>query len=266
MIQWPFDPSVYAGLVALALALLLLERGTAPLAWRWACLASGLFVIWGALETPLDPLGDHYLQSAHMVQHMVLMAVAPPLLLLGLTPAAVDRLGAILRPLRGILRPLPALALYTLVIVGWHIPFAYDLGLTDERVHIAEHLTFLAAGVVFWWQVIPSTSAVGGHRLPDAWKIVYLFAGTLPMMAVALSLQFSHELFYAPYASARRVNAFLTPVVDQNVAGAVMMTIDMGALVVASLVIFFRWIGRSVRSDLERVVEMERREGGGLAG
>ena len=266
MISWPFDLSVYAGLVALLIVYIVLERGESPGAWRLASAAAGLLTIWAALETPLDGLGDRYLQSAHMAQHMLLMAFAPPLLLLGLTPRGAGRMYRALGPLRALLRPLPALVIYSAAVVGWHVPAAYDLGVTNDTVHIAEHVTFLAAGLAFSWQVVPATSGAGRRALAEAWKIVYMFAGALPMMAVALPLQFSHQVFYAPYLAAPRINSFLTPVVDQNVAGAVMMTMDMGAMLVAAVVILFRWLGREVRTDLDRVIELDRPHGDRLPG
>src|SRR5439155_18106258 len=82
-LQWPFDWTVYAGLAIFCLAYTLLApgRGFRPRHGAWFAL--GVLTIWVALETPIDTLGDRYLQSVHMVQHVLLLVVAPPLLLLG---------------------------------------------------------------------------------------------------------------------------------------------------------------------------------------
>jgi len=205
--------------------------------------AAGLLVIWGALETPLDPLGDHYLQSAHMVQHMLLVAFAPPLLLLGLTPSMAS---ALLRVpgLRAATGPVAGQSIYAAGILFWHIPFAYDLALTTEPAHILEHLIFIGIGVLFWWPLIAATSATSRWRLTDGQKLVYIFIGTLPMMAVALPLQFSRTVFYANYVGAPRIFATITPVIDQTIAGALMMAMDMAVLGLDGLIILYRWFER----------------------
>lgn len=202
--------------------------------------AAGLLVVWAALETPLDPLGDHYLQSAHMVQHMILVAVAPPLLLLGLTPAMASRLASV-PGVRAITEPVPAMCLYAAGLIFWHIPPAYDLALSNQFVHIAEHLAFIGIGVIFWWPLIGATSSAARWPLSDGMKLIYIAAGSLPMMAVALPLQFSRTVFYATYAAAPRVLPGITPIFDQTIAGALMMAIDMAVLGLDGLVILYRW-------------------------
>ena len=250
-IGFPFDPSVYLGLVTLAVAYLVLAGG-GRVRWREAAaFGLGLLVIWGALETPLDPLGDAYLQSAHMLQHMLLMVVAPPLLLAGLTPAMARRLLDRVPGLGRLSEPVPAQVVYALVVVVWHLPPAYDLGIQNQAVHVFEHLTFLAAGVLYWWPVLDATSSQAGWRLSDPQKIVYLFIGMMPMMLVSLSLQFSRQLFYAPYATAPRVASGIGPVLDQTIAGIVMMTMDMASSAWALLVIFYRWMQEGLRQDLQ---------------
>lgn len=258
MIAWHVDPSVYLGLAVLAGAHLWLGRRR-RLRWRrrvyfWI----GLLITWAALESPLDGLGDTYLQTAHMAQHMLLVSYAPPLLLLGLDQGSARWLLDRIPALRRLTEPLLAIALYATAMIGWHVPWPYDFALHNGASHIAEHLTFLVVGLLFWWQLIQPTSSVSRRPLGDAMKIVYIFAGMLPMMAVSLPLLFSHELFYPPYAHAPRILSFLTPVVDQNLAGAVMMAMDMAVLVGACLVIFWRMVGQEVEADLRRMAESER--------
>jgi putative membrane protein len=251
--EWPLDPSVYIGLAALLAGHAWLAHREGAPRRRQVYFGIGVLLIWAALETPLDTLGDEYLQSAHMVQHMVLMACAPPFLLLGLTPAmARTVLGAVPRPLRYLIQPIPAQILYAATMIGWHVPPIYDLALENDTVHIVEHLSFLVVGVLFWWSLIEATSSQADRPLNPVQKLLHLFVGTLPMMAVALPLQFTPVLLYTPYASAPRVNAFLTPGVDQTVAGALMMFIDMTAMTAAGLVVFFRWFTRAQRADATR--------------
>ncbi|HLH71395.1 MAG TPA: cytochrome c oxidase assembly protein [Candidatus Dormibacteraeota bacterium] len=250
-IRFPLDASVYLGLVALAVVYVALARGERM---RWSeagFFGLGLVVIWGALETPLDPLGDQYLQSAHMLQHMLLMVVAAPLLVAGLTPGMAQRLLRWVPGLGWLSEPVAAQVVYALVVLAWHVPPAYDLGLENETVHILEHLTFLVAGGLYWWPVVGATSSRARWRLSDPQKIVYVFIGMMPMMLVSLSLQFSRQLFYAPYAEAPRLVSGISPVLDQTIAGIVMMSMDMASSAWALLVIFYRWMQEGLRQDLQ---------------
>ena len=115
-----------------------------------------------------------------MVQHMLLVAFAPPLLLLGLTPTMAA--GLLRVPgLRAITGPIPGQSIYAAGILLWHIPFAFDLALSNELAHIAEHLVFIAIGVLFWWPLIGATSAVSrsptfsSARRLAAWLLVPKF-------------------------------------------------------------------------------------------
>jgi cytochrome c oxidase assembly factor CtaG len=250
-VGYPFDPSVYLGLAAAAVAYVVLTRGERV---RWRELGAfglGLLAVWGALETPLDPLGDRYLQSAHMVQHMLLMVLAAPLLLAGLTPAMAQRLLRWVPGLGWLSEPVVAQVIYALVVLVWHLPATYDLGLENGTVHIFEHLSFLAAGVLYWWPVIGSTSSQARWRLSDPQKIVYVFIGMMPMMLVSLSLQFSRQLFYAPYAGAPRLVPSISPILDQTIAGIVMMTMDMASSAWVLLIIFYRWMQEGLHQDLQ---------------
>lgn len=252
-IAWPLDPTVDVGLAAGSLGYGWLARRMQVPLRSPIFFGIGLLIVWLALETPLDTLADHYLQSAHMAQHMLLMSVAPPFLLLGLTPSMV----AVLLRLPGLRRltePLPALIAYAALMIGWHIPPLYSLALRDPIVHALGHLAFLAAGTLFWWPVIRATGAHGRRRLDEPQVVLYLLAGMLPMMAVSLPLQFSRELFYPPYARAPRLVPGLTPVIDQNIAGAVMMLIEMLATGVEAVIVISRWLGDAVRRDLEHVL------------
>jgi putative membrane protein len=253
-LAWPLDPTVVAGIAALGVGHAVLARRLGAPRRCSLYFAAGLLVIWGALESPLDTLGDHSLQSAHMVQHMLLVAIAPPLLLLGLTPAIARRLLPV-PGLRAVTEPVPAQSLYAAGILFWHIPFAYDLALSNGPAHIVEHVVFIAIGVLFWWPLIGATSSVSRWRLTDGQKLVYIFIGTFPMMAVALPLQFSRSVFYAYYAAAPRVVPGISAVIDQTIAGAIMMAMDMAVLGLDGLVILYRWFGKE-DSDEEALSDL----------
>ena len=253
---WPLDLSVYAGLAALFVGHAWLA-GTASDARRRHSLyfGLGLITMWVALETPIDTISDRYLDSVHMLQHVLLGFVAPPLLLLGLSPQMVRRLIRV-PGVRAITEPVPAQIIAGLVMIAWHLPPLYDATLSSEGLHVVEHLTFIAAGVVLYWPVLEVTSAQARWQLSDPIKLVYLLVATLPQDGVALALIFSRVPFYDFYVHAPRLVASLTPVVDQTVAGAVLMTLGKATLAVAAIAVFFRWFGAEHSEDRKAMTDL----------
>jgi cytochrome c oxidase assembly factor CtaG len=249
MIYWPLDPTVYAGLVVLFFGHALLARSV-PDAQRkhTAYFLLGLFTLWVALETPIDAISDHYLDSVHMLQHVLLAFVAPPLLLLGLSGDMAARLVRV-PGLRAITEPVPAQVLSAVVMVGWHVPFLYELTLRNEEIHVVEHLMFIASGVVLFWPMIEATSAHARWTMSPGAKLVYMLIATLPQDGVALALIFSRVTFYPFYAQAPRLIAGYTAVIDQTIAGAVLMVFGKVTMGVAAAVVFFRWFGAEHRAD-----------------
>lgn len=213
-------------------------------AWRLAAGAAGLLSLAAALLTPVATLG-HFLFSAHMTQHMLLMAVAAPLLLLADPLPAV--LWALPRPLRlrlgrlltgrsrlrggwERLTSVPAAALvYASVLWAWHHPWAYEAALAGEWVHHLEHVSFFGAAVVFWWPVIgpaPRARRPASHGL----RIGHVVVAALHGSVLAMLLAWSPRVLYETYAAAPRVAA-LMPLEDQALGGVIMWagtsTVDM---------------------------------------
>jgi putative membrane protein len=246
---WPLDPSVYVGLLALLLGHAWLARERGAQRRHYFFFGAGVFLIWAALETPIDTLGDKYLLSAHMVEHMLLYACAPPLLLLGLTPPMVARLRQLVPPFRWLTEPVPAMLLATIGLLLWHYPPVFDAAVENNTLHVCEHLTFRLLGVLFWWPLIESTSSQATWRLTPLSKLVYLGLGSLPMMAISLILQFAPGVLYTPYLHDPRINPFLSPHTDQTIAGALMMFMDMSVMLWDALYIFFRWFKGEVEAD-----------------
>jgi putative membrane protein len=208
----------------------------------------GLFTLWVALETPIDTISDHYLDSVHMLQHVLLGFVAPPLMLLGLSPDMVSRLVRV-PGVRAVTEPVPAQLIAGAVMVVWHLPVLYDFTLHSESVHIVEHVMFIAAGVVMYWPMLEATSAHARWQLSPGGKLLYMLVATLPQDGVALALMFSRVPFYEYYTHVPRLVPSLTPVIDQTVAGAVLMILGKATLAVAGIVVFFRWFGSEHRED-----------------
>ena len=203
-----------------------------------------MIVAWAALESPLDWYGDHALQSAHMVQHVLIGLIAPPLWLLGLSASMAARLLRV-PALRAIAEPVPAQLVMAAVMVGWHIPLLYDLTLASEVVHVFEHLTFMGAGVLFWWPVVDATSKQLRWRLGPVGKVVYLLAGTAAQDLVSLVLMFSRTPFYGFYRTVPHSVSGTDPLTDQTLAGIALFFAGKISYSVAMLKLFVDWVARS---------------------
>lgn len=246
---WPVDPTVYAGLIVLFLGHAWLA-GSVTDAQRKHTLyfGLGLVTLWLALETPIDTISDRYLDSVHMLQHVLLGFVAPPLMLLGLSSQMVERMVRV-PGVRAITEPVPALAIAGLVMVVWHLPPLYDATLYSGSLHVLEHVMFIAAGLLMYWPMLEATSAHARWQMSPAVKLLYMLVATLPQDGVALALIFSRVPFYEYYTHAPRLVSSLTPLIDQTLAGAVLMILGKATLAIAAIAVFVRWFGSEQRAD-----------------
>jgi len=194
----------------------------------------GLAVIWVAIASPLDGFADMLL-SAHMVEHLLLMSLAPPLLLLGWPVVPMLRglprsftvgvLGPLLRSKglresgRMLTTPLAAWLTMNLIFLGWHVPAAYDFALEHEQWHEFEHLCFLGSSILFWWPVVRPWPA---HKISYGWiLLIYLVMADIVNTALSAFLVFCDRPVYPYYL--REPNPFgIDPLSDQR-AGAVVM-------------------------------------------
>ncbi|MEO7103519.1 MAG: cytochrome c oxidase assembly protein [Gemmatimonadaceae bacterium] len=205
---------------------------------------SGLFVMFISLNGPLHDLSDSFLFSAHMVQHLILTLLIPPLLIGG-TP------GWMLRPLikprsvravaKFVTRPAMCYLIFNLVIIGWHLPVFYNASMANHNIHIGEHLMFMASAVLLWWPFMSPLPEL--PRLPYPAQILYCFLTTLPMSVVAIYITMADHVLYPAYASAPRI-WHLTPMMDQRIGGLIMWV--PGSIVFYALmsVVFFKWVAR----------------------
>ena len=223
------------------------RRGLFPV-WRLGAFLSGLVVIWIAIASPLDGFADAAL-SAHMVEHLLLMSFAAPLLLLGYPAVPLLRglpsailipvFGPLLRS-KGIRRlghflttPLVAWLAMNLTFLAWHVPAAYDFALEHEHWHQFEHFLFLSTSILFWWPLVRPwpTSA----RYPGWYMLIYLIMADIVNTALSAFLAFCDQPVYAYYL--QQPNPFhIAPRSDQ-VAGAVIMWV-VGSLIFLIPVIF----------------------------
>jgi putative membrane protein len=183
---------------------------------------AGLAVIFLALNGWLHDLSDSYLFSAHMVQHLLLTLVAPPLIIAG-TPGWMLRpalLWPVVGPLAGWLtKPAHCFAIFNVILAGWHLPPVYNLAMTHHSVHIVQHLMFIAAAVLMWWPVLSPLPEL--PRLSYPAQMLYCFALSIPMSLVSVYIAYADALLYTAYAAAPRIGG-ITPMEDQLIGGLVM--------------------------------------------
>jgi putative membrane protein len=236
---WEAPVAVLAG-AAFALALFgqafvrLRRRGRRDHAgWDRAALFS-LAVALGtlALVSPLDYVGEEYLLSAHMLQHVVIGDLAVALAIVAirgpltffLIPAAVlgrlARLGGLRAFLAFLLRPKVAFALWAVVIAAWHVPAAYDYTLTHQAVHDVEHLSFVVVGVLVWTQLVDPARR---RELTTVGRLALAIALFAAGQILADVLIFAQRPLYGAYAEQPDRLLGPSPLADQRLAGLVMM-------------------------------------------
>ena len=220
--------------------------------WRITSYVTAQLVMFFSLNGPLHDLSDDYLFSAHMVQHLLLIEVWAPLLILSLpgwTQARLLDWGAPGRALVWCTRPVVAFALFSVMFLIWHLQLLYGLMMRNHNVHIATHILFMATSVLLWWPLCHG--APGRPRLTEPAKMLYLFLITVPMMPVAAFISLADGILYPWYAVAPRVFG-LTPLADQEIGGLIMWVPGNAVLWVAISVIFFRWALAQEKKDRPR--------------
>jgi putative membrane protein len=240
-------PDVVAGAAALLAAWIMAwrARGARPRAGETLAAAGAVATLLFALNGPVHDLGERYLFSAHMLQHLLLTLVVPPLALAATPAFMVDGVVAVLARLPGALavartltRPLPALGLYTVALAVWHLPGPYGLALRAHGWHVVAHLTLLVTATLAWWPVLARSARL--PALPYGAQILYLFAFGMPMTVVAAMITAAEEPLYAFYAAAPRITAL--SVLDDQRLGGLIMWIPAGVVpLLAFTAVFFRW-------------------------
>ena len=268
--SWRWDPGILA---AVALLALLYWRGWSRLhreqparypADRLTSFLLGLLIIALAILSPLDAFANLLLQ-VHMIQHLLLLMAAPPLLWLGqpvpalarslpprlvrevfapfLKSIALRRFGALL------VHPVFAWVAFQIVLIGWHVPFFYELSLRDAGWHEVEHISFLSAALLFWWPVIPVWP--GKPHWPRAAFILYLLAADLVNTALSAFFAFSGTVLYPSYQTGPRLWG-ISAADDQVAAGVIMWVPGSIAYLIPAFVIAMNFISGSARWRQQR--------------
>ncbi len=223
-------------------------------AWPQAlAFGAGLLVLLIALVSPIDTLGENYLFSMHMTQHVLLGDIAPALLLLGLSRVimrpATRRLMSVERALGPFSHPATGIGLWLFLIYLWHIPAMYDAALRNPAVHVLEHACFFTAGIAVWWPLVQPVPM--RRRMTGMWTFAYIGAAKAGLAALGLYLVWSSVVAYPYYETVPRIWG-LTPIEDQNVGGAIMMVEQSITMVLAFVVLFARMLRQSEDEELRR--------------
>jgi putative copper resistance protein D len=225
--------------------------------WWWA----GVALQAVALVGPLDDLADQLI-SAHMAQHLLLADVAVPFLLAGVrTPVLVFLLPrpvlvplahrrALRRVFRFLRQPLAAIPAYLVILYTWHLGFAFEGALRHPALHVVQHVSFVFAGVLIWWAAIePQRRRLRG----ELWKIPYIFAARMVSMFLGVAFVVSRTPFYRDFYGSRPHAHGVDPLADTQIAGGLMMTLDI--VIIGGALIFFFW---RASQDADRSERAER--------
>ena len=251
LLSWQFDVPVILGIVGSAAIYLWLtsesERQRYPdsepvSAGQKALFFGGLLAFVIALLSPIEPISDDYLLSGHMIQHILLTIVGPPLILLGI-PAWLYQIvaravGPVWTVWRFLTRPLLAFVLFNLTFALVHFPAFYDLALRDENVHILEHVLLWSTAFIGWWPILAPNEELGA--LPRPLKGLYLLASTIPGQVVGALLTFASDVVYKEYEQAPRLWG-ISPLVDQQIGGLLMWVLVGTFFLAVALITFGRW-------------------------
>lgn len=273
---WSLDPLPWVGVLFAGGAYLLAVRRVnaahprVPVPrWRIAAYLAGLVVILVALGSAVDAFADDLL-TVHMVQHLLLTMVAPPLLLLGASLTLLLRVASpsarhrfILpvlhsRIVRVIGSPVFAWSFFTAVLLIAHFTPLYEATLEDSTVHIGEHVLFITAGLLFWWPIVGAD--------PSPWRLGYgsrlAYVGfQMPIgAAVGLTIYFAPTVLYAYYATTERTWG-PDPLTDQQIGGIVMW--GAGDLVLLAVIPLLIWAW--MRADVRRSIQLDARSARRLA-
>jgi cytochrome c oxidase assembly factor CtaG len=240
--DWSFEP---VPMVLAACAIGLYVHAAAARVRRWPAARSvsfvaGVLAVVFALGSGLDRYGDELL-SIHMIQHLVLTLVAPPLLIAGrpleLALRAGHR-GVLERIVRLRVPPLAAWAAFVVVMAGTHLPPFYDAAVRHPLLHELEHALYLASALVFWVPLIEPRRPLG-----MVGRLLYLMLAMPVMSVIGVILDDSRSLVYPVYAAPARA-AGVSALADQSRAGAIMWVLGSVLMAVAALVVAWLALAR----------------------
>jgi putative membrane protein len=218
---------------------------------------SALVLIFLSLNGWLHDLSDYYLFSAHMVQHLLLTLIAPPLLIMG-TPGWMLRPALrwpIVGPLARWVTTAPrCFLIFNAVLAVWHLPPMYEFAMEHHNIHIVQHLCFMVAATLMWWPILSPLPELPRISYPT--QMLYLFLMSIPMSLIAICIGYADHILYPAYSSAPRIWG-ITPLQDQLI-GALIMWVPGGLFFFVIIsVVFFRWQQRDGDEDSQAGAQVD---------
>lgn len=226
------------------------ERG-APV-WRLLLFAAGIATIVVALMSPIDRLAEQ-LFAMHMVQHVLLLDIAPILLIGGLTKLILrpvtPRLHRLELSIGPFASPIFAVVAYVLLMWMWHLPAFYDAALEHPPIHVLEHITFLSIGFLYWWHLL---SPIRSHmRFGGLSPVAYMISTKVFVGVLGIALTFATVPLYSFYENSPR-HWGLSALDDQALAGAIMAIEQSIVMGIALAYLFIRALGESEAAELRK--------------
>jgi putative membrane protein len=268
LLSWSWRPEIILSLVLAATIHLagrwrLKQRGggqvIAP--WRTAAYLGGLAVLWLALMSPIDVLSSQYF-FMHMIQHLLLVMIAAPLLLIGnpmpimlwgLPSTLRLEVGQWLRPdatfrrvVAAVTRPGLVWLYFVVAVVGWHDPNAYNATLESDIVHDLEHISFFGTAILFWWHVTGVAPRMH-KRLSTGARIGYTLAAVPPNAITGIAISFASAPIYTYYETVPRLGS-MTVMQDQMLGGTIMWIPGSMMYLLAALIL----VAKLVREEEEK--------------
>lgn len=213
--------------------------------WREVSFYSGVALAFVVLEQPFDGWADSWL-SVHMAQHVVLMTVVPPLVVLGrpwprlwlpfplstrrAVGGTLSRSPAFRRGAGFLKHPAVALAVTSAMVAVWHVPQLYDAAVRSEWIHVLEHLCFVVPALVFWGALLDAPPVRA--RVDDLQRAIWFAVAMIPSWILAMMFAFATAPVYAAYPS----------MTDQQLAAGVMWVPGSLTFFVAAIAAFYRWL------------------------
>lgn len=260
--SWTFQPAVLASLTLAVLWYLAAMRrfrsrtGRSIGVARWGCYMGGVAAVAVALVSPIARYSE-LLLSVHMVQHLLLIMVAPPLLLLGAPVTLLLQASSgearrrwILPALHGrimrvVAHPLVGWSLLAILLWASHFSPLYERALENETVHALEHGAYLVAALLFWRPVVGLDPA--GPRLSEPGRLLYLFLAMPQSALLGVAIYGSGHVLYPHYLAATSALG-LSALADQHLAGAIMWEGGLLVMVPAMSFVLYDWLGREERA------------------
>ena len=256
--HWEPIPSIAIGLITMTGAYLWARKFQFD--WKTYSFLLAIVLLWLGLMSPLDELGDQYLFSAHMLQHMILEFIGPALLVVSLSEEMVERwlkIPAIRQTETVLGNPVLALSVATIVMLGWHVPPIYQITLENETVHIIEHITYMVSGVMLWW---PAFKPISEGRLKPMPATLYLTTAAFLASILGMVYTISDVPFYMAYAHPYdqhnllpllRDEWGLNHLEDQKLGGAIMWVICTLNFFWALMAVMVEWLAEREGDDVK---------------